>query len=62
LDVLQIWWLLANPLWTHGIGESGSKTITVWLYLAAAAAKRIWWFPTNPYTGSLPQTISYRIS
>ncbi|MBU4068071.1 MAG: hypothetical protein KKH17_07255, partial [Proteobacteria bacterium] len=25
LDVLQILWLLANPLQTHGIGESGSK-------------------------------------
>ena len=23
LDVLQILWLLANPLQTHGIGESG---------------------------------------
>ena len=25
LILSQILWLLANPLWTHGIGESGSK-------------------------------------
>jgi hypothetical protein len=25
IDLSQILWLLANPLWTHGIGESGSK-------------------------------------
>jgi hypothetical protein len=60
--VLQIWWLLANPLWTHGIGESRSKTITIWLYLGAAAANQSWWFITKPYTGSLPHPSSYRIS
>jgi len=60
--VLQIWWLLANPLWTHGIGESRTKTITVWLFfVGAAGANHIWWFITNPYTGSLPQPNYYRI-
>jgi hypothetical protein len=48
-------WLLANPLWTHGIGESGSKTITGWLLMGAAAANHIWWFKANPDSGSLPQ-------
>jgi len=60
--VLQIWWLLANPLWTHGIGESRSKTITIWLYLGAAAANQSWWFITKPYNGSLPHPGSYHIS
>jgi hypothetical protein len=55
LDGLQILWLLANPLWTHGIGESGSKTITGWLLMGAAAANHIWWFKANPDSGSLPQ-------
>jgi len=45
LDGLQILWLLANPLWTHDIGESRSKTITGWLSLAAASA--------NPFAGLL---------
>jgi len=36
LDVLQILWLLANPLWTHDIGESGSKTITGWLLIGCS--------------------------
>jgi hypothetical protein len=61
LDGLQILWLLANPLWTHGIGESGSKTITVWLLVGAAAANHIWWFITKPYAGSLPHSNSYHI-
>jgi len=61
LDGLQILWLLANPLWTHGIGESRSKTLTVWLLVGAAAANHIYWFITNPYTGSLLHVISYRI-
>jgi hypothetical protein len=31
-------WLLANPLWTHGIGESASKATTGWLSMGAASA------------------------
>jgi hypothetical protein len=58
---LQILWLLANPLWTHGIGESGSKTITGWLLMGAADANQIWWLNTNPNTGLLPHLNSYRI-
>jgi hypothetical protein len=51
-------WLLANPLRTHGIGESGSKTITGWLLMGAADAKHIWWLDTNSFTGLLlPQSL-----
>jgi len=50
---LQILWLLANPLWTRGIGESGSKTITGWLSMTAASA--------NPFAGLLPHLIFYCI-
>jgi hypothetical protein len=55
-------WLLANPLWTHGIGESGSKTITGWLLMGAAAANYIWWLNTNPFTGftAAPQFLSHQ--
>jgi len=28
LILSQILWLLANPLWTHGMGESGSKQLS----------------------------------
>jgi len=61
LDGLQILWLLANPLWTHGIGESGSKTITGWLLMGAADANHIWWLSTNPSAGLLLHLNSYRI-
>jgi len=61
LDGLQILWLLANPLWTHGIGESGSKTITGWLLMGAAGTNQIWWLDTNPFTGLLLHPKSYRI-
>jgi hypothetical protein len=61
LDGLQILWLLANPLRTHGIGESGSKTITGWLLMGAAAANLIWWVNTRVFTGLLLQLYSYRI-
>ena len=50
LDGLQILWLLANPLWTHGIGESGSKTITGWLSVRAAGANPFWGFLLQPST------------
>jgi len=53
LDGLQILWLLANPLWTHGIGESRSKTITSWLSMAAASV--------NPFAGLLLRLNSYCI-
>jgi hypothetical protein len=61
LDGLQILWLLANPLWTHDIGESGSKTITAWLLMGAADANLIWWLNTTPFTGLLLHHNSYRI-
>jgi len=61
LDGLQILWLLANPLWTHGIGESGSKTFTGWLLMGAAATNQIWWFDTISFTGLLLLPKSYRI-
>jgi len=61
LDGLQILWLLAKPLWTHGIGESRSKTITGWLLMGAADANHIWWLNTNPFTGLLLHLNSYRI-
>jgi hypothetical protein len=61
LDGLQILWLLANPLWTHDIGESGSKTITGWLLMGAAGTNQIWWFDTNPFFGLLLHPKSYRI-
>jgi len=61
LDGLQILWLLANPLRTHGIGESGSKKITGWLLMGAAGTNQIWWFDTNPFTGLLLHPNSYRI-
>jgi len=57
LDGLQILWFLANPLWTHGIGESRSKTITDWLLMGAADTNHIWWLNTNPISGSLPHPI-----
>ena len=47
-DGLQILWFLANRLRTHGIGESGSKTITGWLLMGAAGTNHIWWLDTNP--------------
>ena len=62
LDGLQILWLLANPLRTHGIGESGSKTITGWLLVGAADANHIWWLNTNPPAADLlphPNFLSY---
>jgi len=62
LDGLQILWLLANPLWTHGIGESGSKTITGWLLMGATAANHIWWLNINPPQADLLLHLnSYRI-
>jgi len=61
LDGLQILWLSANPLRTHGIGESGSKTITGWLLMGAAVTNRICWLDTNPFTGLLLHPKSYRI-
>jgi hypothetical protein len=61
LDGLQILWLLANPLWTHGIGESGSKTITGWLLMGAAGSNQLWWLNTNSFFGLLLQLNSYRI-
>jgi hypothetical protein len=61
LDGLQILWLLANPLWTRDIGESGSKTITGWLLMGAADANHIWWLNTNPFAGLLLHHNSYRI-
>jgi len=62
LDGLQILWLLANPLRTHGIGESGYKTITGELLMGAADTIHIWWLDTNPSTGLLLHPKSYRIS
>jgi len=62
LDVLQILWLLANPLWTHDIGESGSKTFTGWLLMGAADANHIWWRNINPPQADLLLHLnSYRI-
>jgi len=62
LDVLQILWLLANPLWTHDIGESGSKTFTGWLLMGAADANHIWWLNINPPQADLLLHLnSYRI-
>jgi hypothetical protein len=60
LDGLQILWLLANPLWTHGIGESGSKTSTSWLLMGAVDANLIWWVNTKAFTGLLLHLNSYR--
>jgi len=61
LDGLQILWLLANPLWTHG-SESGSKTITGWLLMGATAANHIWWLNINPPQADLLLHLnSYRI-
>jgi len=51
LDKSQILWLLANPFLAHGIGESGPKTIAI--YLGAADSNQILWFNTNPFNGSL---------
>jgi hypothetical protein len=61
LDGLQILWLLANPLWTHGIGESGYKTITGCFLMGAAVTNRICWLDTNPFSGLLLHPKSYRI-
>jgi hypothetical protein len=61
LDGLQILWFLANPLWTHGIGESGSKITTGWLLMGATGANHIWWLNTNPFPGLLLHPNFYRI-
>jgi len=61
LDGVQILWLLANPLRTHDIGESRSKTITSWLWIGAAGTNHIFWFNTNPSTGWLLHLNSYFI-
>jgi len=63
LDGLQILWLLANPLRTHGIGESGSKTITGWFLMGAADTNHILWLNTNPFAGLLlhPKFLSHNI-
>jgi len=61
LDEVQILWLLANPLWTHGIGESDSKMTTGWLLMGAAGANQSLWFNTNPITGLLLHPNSYLI-
>jgi hypothetical protein len=41
-------WLLANPLWTHGIGESGSNITIAICYLSAAYPNHICWVYLNP--------------
>jgi len=53
-DILQILWLLANPLQTHGMGESGLKKNDDRLVMGAADSNQVWWIYTNPFTGSLP--------
>jgi hypothetical protein len=52
LILSQILWLLANPLWTHGIGESGSKC-NYRLLAGALATNQTLWLYTNPIAGSL---------
>jgi hypothetical protein len=61
LDGLQILWFLANPLWTHGIGESESKITTGWVWMGAAGANHVWWLNANPFVGLLLHPDSYHI-
>ena len=52
LVLSQILWLLANPLWTHGIGESRCKN-AFRLLVGVSVTNQILWFYTNPFIGSL---------
>jgi len=52
LFLSQILWLLANPLWTHGIGESGCQKHCR-LLVGVAVTNQTLWFYANPIAGSL---------